>query len=598
MLRRRWEQWRLDLRNSRKLQQLLDSATPEFVSIRWKVGGAFAIALIFMLVLALLSVVRLSALEGEVTQLANHDMLVVQSANRVKEEMLTMESELRGFLISSAPSTSQLQPMFYPARTAYQQDLKRLTQLVAGDKQSTQYLQSASGLLQAWSGYADSLIQMTGGGNRATAVGEESHGAGYALTSGADDSLTQLIQYNDAVAARQVGQLSSMVAQTRWIILLFTLIALLIAGMAGWPLIISIPRNLRRISEILDDISSAGGDLRRRIVGVRSRDEVQQLAEATNRVLDSVRNVVQMVSGTSESVAASAQELTASTDETARAVGAIAQTAGESAVISEEATQSLHDMSEALQAVQNQGNVVSQRVQAVAVAVEQVVSMTGRGTTLVADSQANMLSVQEVSLRMREEVKGLETSAKRIAAIVDTIRGIADQTNLLALNAAIEAARAGDAGRGFAVVAQEVRALAEQSREATRDIDHIIRENQKLTARVADMMNAGAASVQQGTAVTAQTNAAFSDIKAAVDAVTPEVQAILDSVQQQELLTQTTLQTVASVVGYIQQVAAGSETNASGTEEALAAVQEIAASSHDLARMAQSLQASVGKFQM
>jgi methyl-accepting chemotaxis protein len=99
-----------------------------------------------------------------------------------------------------------------------------------------------------------------------------------------------------------------------------------------------------------------------------------------------------------------------------------------------------------------------------------------KGAQALEASNAQMATIAAASEELNQRVLALQDRIDGIVEIVQVIQSIADQTNLLALNAAIEAARAGDSGRGFAVVAQEVRKLAEQTREQSAGITRTINE--------------------------------------------------------------------------------------------------------------------------
>jgi methyl-accepting chemotaxis protein len=175
-----------------------------------------------------------------------------------------------------------------------------------------------------------------------------------------------------------------------------------------------------------------------------------------------------------------------------------------------------------------------------------------------------------VVARAIDAVSDIERSAEQIAQIIGTIDEIAFQTNLLALNAGVEAARAGDAGRGFAVVASEVRALAQRSAVAAKEIKMLISNS--------------TTQVKQGVDLVRETGNSFGRILEQVIDINAAVEAIASGTQQQVVA----LQEVNGAVSEIDRV---TQQNAAMAEEATAA-------SHALAQQTAELDQLIGTFQL
>jgi len=225
---------------------------------------------------------------------------------------------------------------------------------------------------------------------------------------------------------------------------------------------------------------------------------------------------------------------------------------------------------------------LSKRTEQQAASLEETAAALDQITATVrktADSAKQANSVV-VSARTNAEASGqvvretisamaeIEKSSKQISQIIGVIDEIAFQTNLLALNAGVEAARAGDAGRGFAVVASEVRALAQRSSDAAKEIKGLI--------------SASTLHVESGVKLVGEAGRALSAIGERVTEISGLVSEISASAQEQS----TALGEVNTAINQMDQV----------TQQNAAMVEESTAASHSLSHEAQELMALIARF--
>jgi len=230
----------------------------------------------------------------------------------------------------------------------------------------------------------------------------------------------------------------------------------------------------------------------------------------------------------------------------------------------EEISQASDDLS---RRTENQAASLEQTAAAVK-EITDTVNKTARGAThareTVSVAKADAEKSGEVVRKAIAAMNGIESSSKQISQIIGVIDEIAFQTNLLALNAGVEAARAGDAGRGFAVVASEVRALAQRSAEAAKEIKGLI--------------SASTGQVAQGVQLVGETGLALTRIVQQVAEINSVVTDIATSANEQAH----GLEQVNTAVNEMDQV---TQQNAAMVEEATAATQTLAQQTEELVRL-------------
>jgi methyl-accepting chemotaxis protein len=206
------------------------------------------------------------------------------------------------------------------------------------------------------------------------------------------------------------------------------------------------------------------------------------------------------------------------------------------------------------------------------------------GAGVVQETIAVMNRIARRVQHTAETTSSLGERSEQIGEIIGTIEDIADQTNLLALNAAIEAARAGEQGRGFAVVADEVRALAERTTRATREIGEMIKSIQTETKSAVAAMDEGVREVESGTSEAAKSNQALQSIQDQIASVTRKASQIATAAAQQTASTNEITRNIQTISTIVEQTSSGS--------------QQAVAAAYQLSELSLELQKMVGQFQV
>ncbi|HIJ96697.1 MAG TPA: bacteriohemerythrin [Desulfuromonadales bacterium] len=268
---------------------------------------------------------------------------------------------------------------------------------------------------------------------------------------------------------------------------------------------------------------AAAGDLSVR-AEVAGGGDFARLATAFNTMMTDMNKAMRQFFSVADTVRDSVGLVRSTTDAMASAAEDVAMQAGTIATASEEMSATSVD--------------IARNCLCAAESAQKATEQTHSGSQLVQSSARLMENIAQRVKISSKSVEELGQRSDQIGAIVSTIQDIADQTNLLALNAAIEAARAGEQGRGFAVVADEVRALAERTTKATKEIAAMIKAIQTETQSAVSSMSEGVDEVKRGTTETARSGEALEDILNKINELTMQISQVATAAEEQTATTQ------------------------------------------------------------
>lgn len=266
---------------------------------------------------------------------------------------------------------------------------------------------------------------------------------------------------------------SSMVAQVNKIIIniaMFSVLAIVIGIVISVLLVRAISKNIDKIQVSLREISS--GDLRN-TCEVTSKDEIKEIADGLNLTVQNIKQMIINVRNEAKTIGAVVESVSSNINGLNSSLEDVSAGTEELSAGMEETAASAEEMTSTAQEIEKTVGSLAKSAQNGAVQVIKINRRAVDTKDAVNDAQKKALGI---FLGTKEELElAIEKSkvVDQISVLAESIMQITSQTNLLALNAAIEAARAGEAGRGFSVVSEEIRKLAEQSKDTVIKIQDI-----------------------------------------------------------------------------------------------------------------------------
>lgn len=391
------------------------------------------------------------------------------------------------------------------------------------------------------------------------------------------------------------NEIKESLSEIRSTIIWASLLCLAISILVTLILVASITKNIKKINDTVRKI--ADGYLKEKIE-VKSKDEIGELAENFNYAIDNVSNILKSVEETanevydsSSNIVAMSEETKASVSEVANAIDGVATGASNQAMSVQNITNTIDNLAAKIENVDNNASQIVELSN-----MTENLSNEGLGVLSVLIEKAEI--TKSNTKESAEAVKAMAESINKINYISDAIAGITEQTNLLALNASIEAARAGEAGKGFAVVAEEIRKLAEQSKESTDEIKEIVSDISKKSGNSTTAMDESMSMLMEQDKSIESTKEIFNKIVDSIKGLAFSMKLINDSTHDMNGDKEIVTSEINGISNISQEVASVSEEVTASSEEVTATMNELAQYTDNLNIIAERLKEQLKKFEL
>ena len=501
------------------------------LSISLRLGGGFAVLLVVMLLISLSGIFSMS-------RMAQSTTLITEQA-LVKERMI---SDWARNIHSGSRRTTAIAKSSDPSlATFFAQDAAESSRQSSQLQDRIEPLLSSSEEKELWveikkarAGYlagrdAVTKAKAEGRTEDATRVFTQDY---QPVTQRYLELVQKLLEMQRATIDRSAAEVLSEMSSSRVRIISVLAVFFVLGALVAWWLTRSITQPLAQALGVARTVAS--NDLTSRITA-DSRDETGQLLQALGQMNDNLAEVVSRVRASTDSIATASSQIDAGNQDLSSRTEQQASSLAQTAAAMEELTSTVK---------QNADN--ARQANRLALSASEAATQGGK---VVAGVVGTMGAISD--------------SSRKIADIISVIDGIAFQTNILALNAAVEAARAGEQGRGFAVVAGEVRALAQRSASAAKDIKDLIsdsvtkvEEGTRQVAEAGQTMDGIVQGVRQVSDLVAEITAASQEQSTGIDQVHQAISQMDSVTQQNAALVEQASAATGSLKAQVDQLAA------------------------------------------